>query len=277
MAINAARFVTLVASSADATEGLVHTQFQFQGSLKFGELPGFDVFSFDNLAYSGLSLDMSFNFNAPTTAAFALDTTAIAFDLALSQARPNSLWNHFPLKLLALPTGSGDTRPDKGSYMPVDSPLDSDGIADQWQALSFSINLGTPGGLAAQIDFSAGLIVAWSPDGGQRPKVFIGLTLPGVKNGERAITLQSFIKIAFGDIAFVCDPKTGGYVLLLQKTSLKLLALSLPLGGSIDILLFGGTGPQDRGTLGWYAGYASDTQDSVKAPKAIAPPELRLR
>jgi hypothetical protein len=266
--IKAGVFATLTPTQAEKTEGDVHTQFQFQGNLRFKALSGFDALSFDALAISALSVDMAFNANTPSWSTFTFDAQRVVCDVAASQARSASLWNNFPLKLLGLITGGAAARPDRGRWMPVDTPLDADSISDSWYALSFTINLGSPGGLAAKIDFTAGLVVAWSP-GGSTPRLYVGLSLPGVSGGERAITLQSVIKLAFGDVAFTGSPDTGGYVLVLRQVALKILALSLPLGGTIDVMMFGGSTPAGRGTLGWYAAYLSNTASppSLSSPK----------
>jgi hypothetical protein len=266
--IKAGVFATLTPSQTQKTEGDVHTQFQFQGTLRFKALSGFDVLSFDALAISALSVDMAFNANTPSWSTFTFNAQRVVCDVAASQARPASLWNNFPLKLAGLITGGAAARPDRGKWMPVDTPLDADSISDAWYALSFTINLGSPGGLAAKIDFTAGLVVAWSP-GGSTPRLYVGLSLPGVSGGERAITLQSVIKLAFGDVAFTGSPASGGYVLVLRQVALKILSLSLPLGGTIDVMMFGGSTPAGRGTLGWYAAYLSNTASppSLTSPK----------
>src|SRR5262249_8625081 len=122
-------------------------------------------------------------------------------------------------------------------------------------ALEYRLNLGTPGALAAAVDFTAGLVCAWSPSAArEQPRAFVGLSLPGVHGGERAISLQGVIRLVFGDVGFLVSGTT--YILELRNIALKVLSLTLPPDGQTNILLFGDPSGQDRETLGWYAAYS---------------------
>jgi hypothetical protein len=257
--VSRAQFVTLTPKSGGDAEQ-VQTRFLLAGTIAFRAIAGFDVFSFGSdaapaagLSYTSLSVDMSFDVVTPSYKTFVFDAGAIAFDVATSTARAGSLYRHFPLKLTGLTTGTAQTRPDKANYMPVLSPMESSGgLRDVWYGLTFTLNLGTPGALAAQIGFTAGFIAAWSPsDGGLA--VFVGLSIPGVKNGQRSISLQGVLTLGFGDVNFIVSGET--YILELRTITLSILSLTFPPTGQTSIVLFGDPSGIDRETLGWYAAF----------------------
>jgi hypothetical protein len=269
--VSRAQFVTLAREAGD-TNPEVKTKFLFSGLIAFKALAGFDVFSFGTddgslggLAYSALSLDMKFDANIPSYKTFTFDTSGIVLDTTTSTERRASLYHHFPLKLTALVQGGADGRPDKQNYMPVATPLSSQGLTDTWFALTYSLNLGTPGALAAQVGFNAGFISAWSPATTQ-PSLFVGLSIPGVKGGERAITLQGVIKLNFGDVSFLVNDSS--YILQLRNIALSILSISIPPSGQTNIVLFGDPSGTDRETLGWYAAYVKSPANQQK-PRAL--------
>jgi hypothetical protein len=271
--VSRAQFVTLT-PRAGADVEQVQTKFLLAGTIVFRSIPGFDVFSFGadvagsnaGLSYTSLAIDMEFDDLTPSYKTFAFDTTAVAFDVATSTARAGSLYAHFPLQLTGLAAGDAETRPDKANYMPVNTPMaGSGGLRDRWYALTFSLNLGTPGALAAEIGFTAGFIAAWSPAGGALA-AFVGLSIPGVKNGRRAISLQGVLTLSFGDLNFVVNGTS--YILEMRTIALSVLALTFPPTGQTSILLFGDPSGADRETLGWYAAFNKPTgnQQSTKPP-----------
>ncbi len=266
--VSRAQFVTLTPPAGGGTD-TIRTQFLLAGAMVFRALPGFDVFSFGSdanpeagLSYTNLAIDMDYPVVTPSYKTFAFDTAGVAFDIATSSARAGSLYRHFPLTLTGLARGDARTRPDKANFMPVLTPMaGSSGLADGWYGLTFSLNLGTPGALAAQIGFTAGFIAAWSPtDGGL--SVFIGLSIPGVKNGQRSISLQGVITLSFGDVNFIVSGQT--YILELRAIALSVLSLTFPPTGQTSILLFGDPGGTDRETLGWYAAFNKPTGNGQK-------------
>ncbi|MBV8645597.1 MAG: hypothetical protein JO225_16970, partial [Candidatus Eremiobacteraeota bacterium] len=268
--VSRAQFVTLTPAAGADTE-LVESQFLLAGSIVFRAIAGFDVFSFGSddptsnagLTYTNLSVDLSFNSVTPSYKTFTFDTSAIAFDVATSTARAASLYRHFPLQLTGLSAGGADTRPDKANFMPVQTPMaGSGGLRETWYGLAFSLNLGTPGALAAEIGFTAGFVAAWSPTDGALA-VFVGLSIPGVKNGRRAISLQGVLTLNFGDLSFVVNGTS--YILEMRTITLSVLSLSFPPTGQTSILLFGDPSGADRETLGWYAAFNKPTNSSAPA------------
>lgn len=279
-----ARFFT-VQDENETGDDTVNAVFRFEGRLAFKALPGFDLFSFGGdddgsrdgdgnggLSFGNLAVRMSFPAPTPSYKTFSFDAGGIALDLATSGARSGSLYAHFPLKLTALVQGTANNRPDKKGYLPVATPLAGAGLGDAWYGLTFDLNLGSPGALAAKVGFTATVVAAWSP-GGDTPKLFVGLALPGAKGGERALTVEGVIKIAFGDIRFVAAGTS--YMLQLRNMALKILSLSLPPTGQTNVLLFGDPDGKDRETLGWYAAYQKP--DDRKKKKDAEKEQEQLR
>jgi len=258
-----ARFVTLTSNDPDNTT--VNSRFNLSGSINFAAQTGFDLFSYGSeqpvpptsvavpgLTYANLSIDMSFDVATPTYKTFAFDAQHILLDSSTSQARANSLASHFPMKLAGLYQATGSVTPDSLGYMPVDSPLQGSQLSAPWFALQYDLDLGTPGALAAQVGFTAGLLLAWSPNP-TAATVYVGLSLPGVSGGQRAISLQGVLSLAFGTVTFLVQPPT--YILELSNIVLKFLSLSFPSGGQTSLVMFGNPNAQTSGALGWYASY----------------------
>ena len=271
--ISQAQFVTLVQNGPQ-----VQTRFRLTGSLSFKALKDFDIFSFGasdggsgGLAYTNLSVDMSFPPDSPNHKTFAFDAQTIAFNTAASVARPASLYPRFPLKLSGLTQAATGQTPATLNFMPVDSPLTGSQLAPPWFGLVFDLNLGTLGALAGQAGFIAALLLGWQPNTA-KPAIYIGLQIPGAKGGKREISLEGIIKLTFGDLRFVVAGP-GAYILQLRNIALSVLSVSFP-PGQTDLLLFGDPSGQDNSTLGWYAAYKKADQGGGQQPSNQAPAQL---
>ncbi len=263
--ISQAFFVTL---TDDDTSARVTSQFQITGSLSFLAQPGFDLFSYGpeqavigangvgvGLTFSSLAIDMDFNQATPSYKTFAFDAGTIALDASASLTRLASLVAHFPLKLTGLIQSTGTDTPDSLGYMPVDSPLQGSQLNAPWFGLQFDMDLGSPGALAAQIGFTARILLGWAPNL-TTPTLYVGLGLPGVSGGQRAISLEGVLSLAFGDVMFVVQAPT--YILQFSNIALKLLSLTFPPNGQINMVMFGNPNAETSGALGWYAAYVKN-------------------
>ena len=260
-----ARFVTLTSTDPDVTT--VNSRFNLSGSVNFAAQAGFDLFSYGSegapppglavpgLTYANLSIDMSFDIATPTYKTFAFDAQHILLDSATSQARAASLASHFPMKLTGLYQATGTVTPDSLGFMPVDSPLQGSQLNVPWFGLQYDLDLGSPGALAAQVNFTARLLLAWSPNP-TSASVYVGLGLPGVSGGNRAMSLQGVLSLAFGTVTFLVQPPT--YILELSNIVLKFLSLSFPTTGTTSLVMFGNPNAQTSGALGWYAAYVKN-------------------
>ncbi|MCC9622857.1 hypothetical protein LPB41_14275 [Thalassospira sp. MA62] len=265
--IRSASFVTV--SAGNDTNTTVQSKFVLTGAVDFIHQPLFDLFSYGNeesndptidvqgLSYANLSIDMVFDAATPSYRTFAFDAQHITLDGSGSSVRPESLCAHFPMKLTGLTQGLEAVTPDTLGFMPVDSPIEGTVVKSPWFGLNFELDLGSAGALASKVGFNAELLLAWAPAPvGSSPRIYIGLKLPGVKGGERSIPIEGVLKIAFSDVTFLVHPPT--YILKLGDIALKLLALSFPPNGQIDLLMFGNPDAQTSGALGWYASYVKN-------------------
>lgn len=276
--VTQASFVTL---SDDDTTAEVTSQFQITGSLSFLPQSGFDLFSYGpetavvqangvgpGLAFSNLAIDMDFDQATPSYKTFTFDAGQIALDPAASLTRLSSLVAHFPLKLTGLVQATGSDTPDSMGYMPVDSPLQGSQLTAPWFGLQFDMDLGSPGALAAEIGFTARLLLGWAPNL-TSPTVYIGLGLPGVSGGQRAISLEGVLSLAFGDVTFVVQAPT--YILQFSNIALKFFSLTFPPNGQINMVMFGNPNAETSGALGWYAAYVKNgSTGGSKTMKSLA-------
>ncbi|MBI3653170.1 MAG: hypothetical protein HY231_19250 [Acidobacteria bacterium] len=280
-----AQFNTVVQPGGVKVGQLAQADFILWGNLRFIKQPAFDLFSFGddaaggskgNLSFSNLLIHMSFMPDPPEgetapAPTFVFDAGQIAFDLAKSIARPDSLYNHFPIKLKGLVQAEPATSPTDLGYMAIDSPLNTTALSYPWYGLQFELNMGGPGGLAAKIDFTATLIAAWSP--ALNLTAFLGIKLPGFSGSSKELTLESVLKLAIANIEFIVNGSSG-YMMKFDNIALKFFMVKFPPTGQTNIYLFGDPNNQDNTTLGWYAAYAKGkkkTNNNQSPPKSLPP------
>jgi hypothetical protein len=283
-----AQFTTTVPPGGFQAGAQVYSRFSFWGQFNFAKLDRFDLFSFgmagasngnsgdgdgQYLRFTNLGVTMTFLWGTADAATFAFDPGAVAFDPARSTPRANSLYAHFPLKIVDLLSSAGDKAPADLGYLPVQSPLVSPGLGKAWYGLVHELELGSAGALAGGVGLTVNLLAAWSPnpDG---VSAFVGLKLPG-SGSKSEFSLQGVLKLSFGGIQFITTgtEATGlGYILKLKNIVLKLLLLSFPPNGQTEVLIFGDPQAQSSNrTLGWYAAYA---KKETPPPKPQPPPAL---
>lgn len=278
VAIAGATFVT--APGTTDTNPLVTASFLLSGAIAFKPQTGFDLFSYgpeqtsqmieQGLSYRSLSIDMSFNEATPSYRTFAFDAAAMVVDPTTSIVRSASLASHFPMKLTGLIQGLGSVTPDSLGFMPVDMPIQGSALTAPWFGLHFELDLGTPGALAAATGFSAGLLLAWAPNP-LGSTIYCGLSLPGVSGGQRAISLEGVLSLVFGGISFVVAPPT--YLIQLNNIALKVLSVTFPPNGQVNMTIFGDPAQGASGALGWFAAYLKNGAGSGGTK---APPQLSL-
>lgn len=258
--INQAQFNTLTPSAEQVAENQVSTQFLITGALQFQSLPvdligyGSDAGNDGGLAIEGLAITMDFDSATPAYKSFAFVSDKIVLSSVQTKKRKGSLVAHFPIKLTGLKGGPGTAKPS--GYMPVDIAFSSSGIGNDWYGLEYELNLGGLGSLASTAGFVAKFLIGWSPgpaSGGNYP-VYVGLGLPGVKGGNRAISLESVIKLSFGGIALLSDGDS--YVLKIANIALRLLSFTFPQVGQTGLYIFGDPKDSSGTNAGWYGGYA---------------------
>jgi hypothetical protein len=268
--VSRAQFNTLASGET------VASRFSLWGRLRFALLDPFDLFSFGPvqpspaspvidgwLAFGGLAVDMAFQSSDPQgTRTFAVSIETMAFDGASSAPREESFFRRFPLQLGGMIRGAAGTQPRDQGFLAVKSPLYQPALADGWYALTFNIDMGTLGALAADAGLTMTLAAAWGPGTG-RAAVNVGLKLPGVQSIGQLLPIEGVLGLGFQGLELDTSPApTGGpsYVMRLRRFYLQLLGWKFP-PGQADVYLFGdpetANVPADgrRGALGWYAAY----------------------
>jgi len=241
----------------------VQTVFSFWGMLAFEELSvgsaasggtvPFDLFSYDSLTFSGMKLEMSFPSAAPSTRSFRFDPSQMTFDVASSTARDHSLAAHFPVTPKGMLVSDANKAPGDYGLLPVDTDLDATPFTTPWYALSYDLNLGSAGALAAQAGLVASLVVIWAPGRSGLP-VSVGLKLPGATGAKNQLTVEGVLKITMFAVTLTYDGTA--FLLKLNGIALSLFGKSLPPGGSFDIFVFGDPDPAaGANSLGWYGAY----------------------
>ncbi len=254
---------------------IAHTQFLFWGSLRFKALKDVDLFSFGllpqntakdsdsspKLVFSGMALDMSFPLETPGQKSFTFDPKKMAFDLANSSARPDSLYNNFPLILTGLTVSSGKKRPADLGYYAISTPLSVQSLDYTWYGLHFNLDLGSGGSLGGKKGIKLQMLLAWSPAQSKgNLKAMVGVKFPGA-----GLHIEGALKLKIKDIQLLYS-KPATYELRFRRIALKILGITFPIQGQAEILIFGDPHPLKRlsvnqkKSLGWYMAYAQAGQ-----------------
>lgn len=264
--VTKAEFATLTGPDQASTDPTVQTVFSFWGTLAFealsagspatgGTVP-FDLFSYDSLTFSGMKLEMNFPRSAPSNRSFRFDPSQMTFDTASSTARDQSLARHFPVTPKGMLVSDASKAPGDYGLLPVDTDLDATPFTTPWYALSYDLNLGSAGALAAQAGLVASLVVIWAPGQSALP-VSVGLKLPGATGAKNQLTVEGVLKITMFAVTLTYDGTA--FLLKLNGIALSLFGKSLPPGGSFDIFVFGDPDPAaGANSLGWYGAYSKD-------------------
>ncbi|WP_266156563.1 hypothetical protein [Dyella silvatica] len=247
--------------------------------LSFGTAPGTPPPQLGRgLAFSNLTIDMSFPTITPNAVSFVLGTANLAYDATASESRDDCLYRGFALQLKSFVQVTDAQTPAQLGFLPVSSPLSLERLAAPWYGVVYEVTLGGPGALASSAGFSSNLLIAWSPKStasASTRSLFIGLSLPGAAPGAKLFSVQGVFKIAVGAIALSRQqvpatnqepppPPRHYYCLSLNDIALKIFGIAkLPPSATIRFFLFGD--PDRAGSLGWYAAYVADDIKSLSA------------
>lgn len=268
--------------------GTVVSRFAFDGYLDFamlqtadsGGTDDYDLLSFGGtgtstdpagtgLPFGNLHVDMQFDTASPNTPSFAFRIDQITFAPSVGNSRDGSFYGRMPVTLTGLINGTGGIA-DRG-YLPVDLPnLPTMPLGDSWIGLTYTLDLGTAGALAAKAGFTANMLVAWGPRSqGSGVRVAVGLALPGASPTSRALSLQSVLKLTIDRILLYRDKTADTFVLRLSNLLLSLLGVKLPPGTSTAFILFGNPEPGQRDAIAWYAAL---NREKKPTPTPTPPP-----
>jgi hypothetical protein len=299
-----AQLVTVKPANQASGDSTISAVFQLTGNLGFEDYEQFDPFSFGTplgatldlaagarlpsyLRFSNLAISMTFSLAEASQISFAVADGNIHFDLANSLPRPNSLVARFPVRLTGLVT-TPDPRiarqpatvltPEAVGFASISAPIQQGKLSNPWYGLTYQVDMGGLGALAGNVGITVRLLAGWSPkDGDIAPGLFVGVALPGVKNGLGVdLPLQGILKLGFRTIQFVTHEDGSGprnYLLRLRDFGIRILGLGFPPGHN-DISLFGNPDQTSNTKLGWYAAYSKASDPSRKAlgPLAIRRP-----
>lgn len=272
------------ANDTDEEDSTVVAQFTFRGTLAFNELKErsgggtFDLFSYDELAFSKLALEMRYPRNAPQAPSFRLDPSDVSFGSV--SARPGAMASHFPVRPIAMIADGDAAQPADLGFMNVGMPgLEATRLDARWFGIVFDLDLGTPGALAGAVGFTARLAVVWSPSTSAEP-VFVGLKMPGSSGAANELSLMGVLKLTIYQLQLLRADRE--FILKLTGMTLKVMGKTLPPGATFDFFLFGDPGAAGGVTsLGWYGAYrhpadtAGDEDEALQRSGAPALVERR--
>lgn len=266
----------------DENDAMMVSCFSFQGSLAFEQMRDrtggvvFDLFSYDDLAFSKLALEMRYRRDAPTAVSFRLDASGVAFDGA--SARDDSLASHFPVRPVSMIAHGEAAQPTGLGYMTVGVPgLDVARLGSEWFGIVFDLDLGTPGALAGAVGFKASLALVWSPSR-SADAVFVGLKMPGSSGGSNELSLMGILKLTIYQLQLLQADEA--FILKLTGMTLKLMGKTLPPGATFDFFLFGDPDAVGGSTsLGWYGAFKRPAEEAeaeepelLRAPRQLPEP-----
>lgn len=266
----------------------------------------FDLFSYRQLGFSSLAIDMDFTLKQSASGGtgsvsgrtFGFDATQMTLDhqrlqiddqgtdAGINYARTGSLLSQFPLKLGAfVQSAEGARTPASLGYGAVTAPtLRRAGLTGElgqtWYGLSYQLNIGSMGALANNAVFTADMLFAWDPSSGSW---YVGMKLPGLGPLDKLLDIEGVIKFGAQEVVFdrieapaSCDGKDKSvalYTINFASIGLTILGLSFPARGSTNALVFGDpcrTGDTPPKTLGWFGSYVRPGQG---APPALPGPD----
>lgn len=275
----------------NAADALMTTRFKLSGYLKFKTIGDFDLYSYEQLAFSNLILDMKFSLQDINPAdgtprkTFSFKPEAITFNKSTSISRPGSLAQHFPIELQNLMYTRPDAEAEAGQdskvnpeslgYIRVEAPLPTAPVANYWYALRFRLNLGTVGALAAKVGFEASLILAWGPGkSNNQTHMYVKMPFSGGGGGS-GFSIEGVLKFAIGSILFFNNPATKEYAMIFTEVGVSLLGKKLPPDGSTVLYLFGNpdspaADASGSSNLAWFGAYKQNKKKQTGLKKLKA-------
>lgn len=259
-------------------DGSTCARFSFVGFLNFADVSPdsgasglFDVFSFDELGFSQLAIDMSFENQKPRSPSFEFSIAPSQLIEAKSDARSGSFYEGFPMKLGSL-VGSTDSAPGGLGFMTVDLPVEQTSLPKQWFGIELQLDMGTLSDVAGSAGLEASILLAW----GRKPDQFlVGLKLPGSSGASAELSLLGVLKLKMYSLELRRSEKA--WALLMNGMTLKVFSKELPPNGSFDFYLFGNPDPTgSSNSLGWYGAYLKNEEKKkeVQGPPGLSWPAV---
>ncbi|MEL7444839.1 MAG: hypothetical protein AAGK02_03385 [Pseudomonadota bacterium] len=258
-----------VTKSVDENTGDVKTAFNFSGWLGFDqpkpEGSGYDILSFDILAFSKLAVTMDFNESTAQKTTYTFDISDLELVEALSEARTGSLFEGFPIELDKLVFGTG--KPDAQGNMTVQLPEQPKSLPGQWYGFTQIIDMGTLSDVAGAAGLEARLLTAWGTEPNQH---YVGLKFSGPNLSGIGVDfdLLSVLKLRAYSVDLL--NRDEQWTLLMHGVNLSVFSKTLPPGGAFEFYIFGVPDPSgSANSLGWYGAWLADKED--KQEKVTSP------
>lgn len=209
---------------------------------------------------------------------------------AMNYARIGSLVAQFPMKLKRFLQYVGSTTTNgNGKKVPNNAPPSQMGYrlletatpkntsftspsnGEAWYGLEFDMVLGGKGSLASGAGITASLILAWTPGGkGYTAHASPQFKLSGPDGVSLSFNFEDVLKFGAKDILlnrFInsnkADASKNYFYLVFQSIALSLLDISIPPGGTTNLVLMGDTEEETneilQPTLAWFGGYTKNT------------------
>lgn len=290
VALEEGEFVTKVVPPKGAAQGITRTSFNFAGFLEFtcvgpaeAEAAQFDIFSFDQLAFSTLAVDMDFDVAQPDRPSYTFSIQNLDLIEAQSIARANSLFEGFPIKLDSLIYGTGS--PESQGSMTVQLPGEGDQeqLPKDWYGFTQVIDMGTLSDVTGAAGLKANLLVAWGPKRGQ---YYMGFNISGPSLSGLGMEFNLLGVLKLRAYALQLLNKQRQWTLMMTGLTLSAFGISIPPGGTFQFYIFGVADPTGSGnSLGWYGAWVADPEKPKSKPLLIGdsgargalprPPRLR--
>ncbi|MEX1349728.1 MAG: hypothetical protein AB1Z31_18575 [Desulfobacterales bacterium] len=261
------RFFTAIDGTDQEPNETLKAGFALDGHLHFADIRDydanwFDLFSYDQLDYSDLHIDFSFETNQPSSIRFAFNPAGMRLRLASSRVREDSFAAHFPVRARAVLAGTAGG-PDTAGFTTVDLPFKVDSVKGSWYGVAADLQLGVINDIGDAIGSAAQLLWAWTPGSG-KPQFMLGLKLPG-GSGSKEISICGVLKAQIYSIEL--RREKNEYALMLNGVNLKVFGQTLPPTGSFNFYLFGDPGAEATPEqLGWYGAYKKNAEDEPSEP-----------
>lgn len=252
--------------------GMTKTVFNFAGTLRFDLVTSgqqdYDLFAFDELAFSNLAIHMDFRNDQPRKPTYAFSIGNLQLSESLSRARRASLYAGLPLKLGQLIEGTG--KPDALGNMTVQLPDPPRKLPKTWYGLTQILDMGSLSDIAGTAGLEAKILVAWGPSAGQ---FYVGLNISGLGLSGSASELSLLGVLKLKVYALSLRHQGEQWALLMHGMTLGVFSKTLPPGGAFEFYVFGMPDPSgSANSLGWYGAWVAEEKKS----KAAESPRRRL-
>ena len=245
--------------------GTTQTVFNFAGALRFDCVSSgnerYDIFSFDELAFSNLAIHMDFRNDQPRKPNYAFSIGNLQLSESLSRARRASLYEGLPLKLGQVIEGTA--KPDSLGNMTVQLPDSPRSLPKTWYGLTQVLDMGSLSDIAGTAGLEAKLLVAWGPMAGQ---FYVGLNISGLGLSGSASELSLLGVLKLKVYALALRNQGDQWALLMSGMTLGVFRKTLPPGGAFEFYVFGVPDPSgSANSLGWYGAWVAEEKKKTNA------------